>query len=67
MLTSLNKTRGGAIAPPFITVFLFYMYKMLDNIRIKRYNINRKRERENLEEILEIGTARKPAKKGRLK
>jgi hypothetical protein len=38
---------------------------MLDNIRIKRYNIIRKRERENLKEILEIGTEREPTKKGR--
>ena len=49
----------------FFFIYLrFYTYKILDNIRIKRYNIIRKRERENLKEILEIGTTRKPAKKG---
>lgn len=49
----------------FFFIYLqFYAYKMLDNIRIKSYNIIRKRERERPQRVLEIGTARKPAKKG---
>ena len=53
----------------FFFIYLqFYAYKILDNIRIKSYNIIRKRERERPQRVLEIGTkAWKPAKKGRLK